>query len=114
MEFVFFESRPAPFIVGTVGDDELDFVDWGEMIQVTPVVFIYFSASGTFEIDDFNDWRRHIGDGERTAGLQHNAEILFKKRVHESEDLFLLQRFSASDFYQPNTEGLNFPYNVLD
>src|SRR5437762_14313550 len=59
-------------VVGSILDDDLDFVARCEPVEICPIVLSRFTASRTFDIDNLQNASRNPRDGPMTSGLQHH------------------------------------------
>src|ERR1019366_994987 len=89
------------FVVGAVGQDELEFIVRPERFQILEREGVGFAGVRTLHIDDLDDLLRNARQGPFAAGLDQHLVVGVQKLLHQGDDFALLQHgFAAGDLDQ--------------
>src|SRR5208282_1791504 len=90
------------FVVGAVGQDELQLVVRPERLQILEGECIRLTRVRTLYVDDLDDLFRDPREWTFAAGLKQNLVVGVQKLLHQGDDFALLQhRLAAGDLDEP-------------
>jgi len=93
------------FVIVASGDDEFDFVFFGELIEVAEVEGVGLSGIRALDVDDTNHVFRKFTDETLSAGFDHNLVAGSAEMLSQRNRFFLKQGFATGQFDERNTGG---------
>jgi len=107
----------SEFVIGAIGEDELDFVVGVEGFEIRLAKTIRGAGMRALYVHNLHDFRGNFVQWSLAAGLEQNFEAASHQALHQGHDFTFLQHgFAAGDFDQfaiGRAKSLDFGLNVF-